>query len=302
MEKISVLLTTYNGEKTIEKTIRSILDQEGINRDFEVELIVVDDCSTDRTVSIVRQFDCLLYLNEENSGGPNKGRNTALRAATGDYICIADQDDVWKKHKLKTMLPFLKEVPVVTSGYRLVNTKDGKEEVRVRKTGEKFVFYEKNKTFLSKLSKSLKGQQTYLGSIIYRSELKNILFEENFGMVDFDWILRLFHQRTSIEVCSALYVRYVDGNNLSRNENYRRKDFYYSLFTIEEYENDYPSEVAICYRKLHGSRARYYYLMGNMKKARFFFRKAQFNPKNVFYYLTTFAGHTFVKKHFNVFG
>lgn len=302
MKKISVLLTTFNGEKTIEKTIRSILDQEGINREFEIELIVVDDCSTDHTVSIVRQFECLFFQNEYNSGGPNKGRNVGLGISTGDYICIADQDDIWKKHKLKSLLPYLEEVPIVTSGYRLINTKDGKEILRMNRSKEDFVFYEENKTFLSKLIKSSKGQQTYLGSIIFRKELKNILFEENFGMVDFDWVLRLFHQRTSIEVCAALYVRQVDGKNLSRNEDYRRKDFYYSLLTIEGYEHFYPSEVALCYKKLHGSRARYYYLIGNMKKARFFFRKAQINLKNIFYYLTTFVGHRLVKKHFNVFG
>jgi glycosyltransferase involved in cell wall biosynthesis len=302
MKKISVILTTYNGEKTIRRTIDSILGQEGIGVEFKIELIVIDDCSNDNTFSILEKYECILIRNDNNSGGPNKGRNKGLQLATGDYICIADQDDIWKKNKIKTMLPYLDSAPIITSGYEVIDVNRNKVTKRNKSTSSEYVFFEKNQTFIKRLTKSLLGQNTYLGSIIYSHKLKDILFEEHFGMVDFDWILRLFHQQTSIEVCQALYERIVDGSNLSLNSTYRKYDFFYSLMTLEQYEELYPSEVLYGYKKINGSRARYYYLIGNMKKARFYFLRSPLNFKTVFYYITSFAGSKLVKKHFNVFG
>ena len=141
-----------------------------------------------------------------------------------------------------------------------------------------------------------------MGAIIYKNELKHICFEETFGVTDYDWILRLFHQRNSVEVCKMLYTRRISGKNLSLDEEYRRKDFYYSLSFIERYADKYAREVKTAYLKIHGSRARYYYLVGNMKKARFYFLRANLNWKTLLYYITTFVGSSWVKKHFNVFG
>ena len=302
MEIISVILTTYNLEKYIQRTIQSILNQRGIGREFELELIVVDDCSTDNTIEILKRNNINYLSTKKNSGGPNKGRNIGLKAASGDYICISDHDDEWKENKIISLLPYLERVPIVTSGYTLIDMTTGKKTERICRNKESFIFYDRNITYQSKLAKSLGGQNTFLGSIIYRSELKDILFEETFGVVDFDWIIRLFHQNSSIEVCDSLYNRYVDGSNLSLKESYRRKDFDYSLMFIKQYENLYPKEVRISYRKIHGTMARYYYLMNNMKKARFYFAKSGFSWKIFTYYMTTYFGSSFIKKKFKVFG
>ena len=137
---------------------------------------------------------------------------------------------------------------------------------------------------------------------MFSRELEDVSFEEHFGMVDYDWYLRLFHEQDSIEVCRPLYTRYVEGSNLSLNESYRAKDFYYSLMFIERYLDQYPKEVQAAYKRIHGSRARYYYLIGNMKRARFFFRKAGFSLKTMAYILTSYWGADFVRKKFNIFG
>lgn len=302
MKKVSVILTTYNSAGTIETTLQTILNQRGVNAIFELEVVVVDDCSSDQTWDILGKSAVSRFRTERNSGGPNTGRNIGLNVASGDYICIADHDDSWENHRLVSLLPYLEKAPIVTSGYTLVDEVKNKNIVRKNSSDASHLFFSKNETFLKKLTKSLSGQNTYLGSIIFRKELKHILFEEHFGMVDFDWILRMFHQQESIEVCDSLYTRYVTDQNLSLNEAYRIKDFYYSLMQIESYENLYPREVSLAYRKIHGSRARYYYLMGNMKKARFYFKRSGWNLVTLLYYLTTFAGSGFVKKRFNVFG
>lgn len=302
MQLVSVIIATFNGEKTLERKLISILKQDGLNRLFKLEIIVVDDCSTDSTVAIASKYPCRILSTTTNSGGPNKGRNMGLKSALGDYICIADQDDVWELHKLVTLLPYLERAKIVSSGYTLIDNLHNKTERRVKESPQGFINYAPNETFLKKLERSLNSQNTYLGSLIFHKSLASIHFEERFGMVDYDWLLRLFHNQASIEVCQSLHTRYVNGNNLSLKENYRKADFYYSLLSIEEFEEKYPRQVAKSYKKIHGSRARYYYLVGKMDKARFFFRQSNWNLKTLLYIITSYLGSNSVKKNFNVFG
>jgi glycosyltransferase involved in cell wall biosynthesis len=302
MKKVSVILTSYNAEKTIATTIHSILNQDRINRDFELELIVVDDCSDDTTRDIVKKFDVVLLKTDHNSGGPNKGRNIGLKHATGDYFCIADHDDVWEKNMIISVLPYLEKAPIVSTGYTVIDHMHDKHMVRVGDTNKNFLYFPKNKTFTDLMLRSLKKQNVYMGSLFFTEKLKSTFFEEHFGMIDFDWVLRLFHNNDSIEVCKSLYNRHVWKDNLSLNETYRKKDFYYSLMFIESYEDQYPSLVRKAYKRVHGSRARYYYVTGNMKKARFYFLKSEWGIKSFLYYVTSFVGSGLVKKHFHIFG
>jgi len=154
-------------------------NQEGIGTAFDLEIIVVDDCSKDGTVDILKKNEVIYLSTGENSGGPNKGRNMGLEIATGDYICIADHDDEWKPHKIITLIPYLEKVPIVTSGYSVIDNKDNSTTERVAKTSnpnQNYISYNKNITFRGKLAKSWEGQNIYIGSIIYRSELKGNLF------------------------------------------------------------------------------------------------------------------------------
>jgi len=267
-----------------------------------MEVFVADDCSTDDTPQIVGEFDCKFISTETNTGGPNRGRNLALKQATGDAICIVDHDDIWKQDKLVTQLPCLEKAPIVTSAYEIINTQSNKTTDTLRQTDEKETMYAEGATFLAKLTKSLKGQNTYLGTILYSSSLKHILFEEKYGMVDFDWVLQLFHQQKSIELNKITYTRFVDGANLSLNANYRDKDYKHSLQFIQQYEQQFPQEVALARKRINGSRARYFYLIDNMPKAREYFLKSPLNLKTVLYYLTSFYGADWVKERFNVFG
>jgi glycosyltransferase involved in cell wall biosynthesis len=108
MITVSVIITTYNSARTIENTILSVLGQDGIDSEFKVTLIVVDDKSTDNTIEIIKKFTGLIYqVNDFNSGGPNAGRNKGLAMAKGDFITFLDHDDVWKKDKLTKQLRLL---------------------------------------------------------------------------------------------------------------------------------------------------------------------------------------------------
>ena len=93
-------MTTYNGEKYIREQIDSILSQS-----YPLyELIIQDDCSTDSTPAICREYEekypiVHFYENERNLGFNDNFRTAAMRA-TGDYIALSDQDDVWFPEKI----------------------------------------------------------------------------------------------------------------------------------------------------------------------------------------------------------
>jgi glycosyltransferase involved in cell wall biosynthesis len=301
MIKVSVILTTYNSENKIQEVIDSIHKQEGRDELFELELLVVDDCSTDATQDILLKNNINFQFTSKNTGGPNHGRNIALSICTGNYICIADHDDIWFSNKIIQLLAVVDLAPIISSGYILSDKSLTKEVSRVNNSAG-YILYEKNKTFISKLTKSKVGQQTYLGSIMFCSSLKYILFEEQYGMIDFDWVLKLFNNQKSVEVCNALYLRKVDGSNLSLNQQYRINDYQYSLQSIDKYKSEYEKEVKLAERRINGSMGRYYYLIGNMRLARVYFLKSSLELKTILYLITTFVGSKIVKRYFKIFG
>jgi glycosyltransferase involved in cell wall biosynthesis len=304
MIKISIILTTYNSENQLQEVINSIKNQEGQGELFDIELLVVDDCSTDHTTDLLRSNDISYLSTVKNSGGPNQGRNIALNKCTGDFICIADHDDIWFANRIKKLLSVSYLAPIVTSGYILSDSSISKEIVRVSRAldEKKYIEYEKNETFFRKLTKSKLGQQTYLGSILFHSSLKHILFEEEYGMIDFDWVLKLFYNQKSVEVCNTLYLRKVEGDNLSLNEQYRINDYHYSLKTISAYRSKHSVLVECSEKRINGSIGRYYYLMGNMKLARKYLLKSTVELKTILYLITTFVGSKIVKRYFKIFG
>lgn len=98
---ISVCMATYNGASYIKQQIESILSQLGEND----ELIISDDLSTDDTVRMILEFrDDRIKLVEGKKQGIIKNFENALKAASGDYIFLSDQDDVWISGKVDAVI------------------------------------------------------------------------------------------------------------------------------------------------------------------------------------------------------
>lgn len=303
MIKVSVIVTTFNSEKSIAKTLASVRNQDGKGTLFDLEIIVVDDCSIDRTADVLLECNITTYyITPSNSGGPNRGRNIGLRNTTGDYICFIDHDDTWEPQKLKLQLEAAKYAPIISCAYRVTNAVSGFMSV-IGNGNVPYRMFQSNETFLKKLSKEKKSvQHTYLSTLMIHKDLKDVYFEEYFGMIDYDWTLRLFENKTSVEIPISLVSRFVNKDNLSLNYEYRKRDYYFSLMCLETYEKKYPHEVSLAHKRINGSRARYYYLMGEMSESRKFLMKAMPGFKEIFYYLTTFFGSRWVKKRFIIFG
>ena len=194
--------------------------------------------------------------------------------------------------------------PIISSGYTLVDNLNQRKIDRVNFTNseKEYIFYPKNSSFLSKLSKHNHKQNLYLGSLMINKKLKKIKFEEKYGMVDYDWILKILHENSSVEICASLYQRIVKRNNLSLNINYRKNDFKITYNIMNYYKSTFSRQAKIGIKNLNGSYARFFYLIGDMRNARKYFFKSNINFKTFLYIITTFIGSKFIKKRFNVFG
>lgn len=106
---VSIITPTYNSEKFIEDTIKSVLEQNYTNW----EMIIVDDCSKDKTVEFVENLvkgnkNFKLISLKENVGA-GVARNIAIKKAVGKYIAFLDSDDIWDEKKLEKQIKFMED-------------------------------------------------------------------------------------------------------------------------------------------------------------------------------------------------
>lgn len=121
---VSIITPCYNASQYISYTIDSVLNQTYANW----EMIIVDDCSTDNSSDIIKQFISgdtrIKYFKTDNpSGSPVLPRNIGIEKATGRYIAFLDSDDIWLPTKLEEQLKLFKDekTAVVFSNYEKMN-------------------------------------------------------------------------------------------------------------------------------------------------------------------------------------
>lgn len=105
---ISVVIPLYNKETSIAQSLRSVLQQE--SSDFEV--VIVDDGSTDDSVSVVESIqDSRIRLIKQENGGPSKARNTGVKNAKGEWILFLDADDELLQGAIGNFENFIDRIP-----------------------------------------------------------------------------------------------------------------------------------------------------------------------------------------------
>lgn len=104
---VSVVIPVYNRENTILRAVRSVLRQTYSN----IEIIVVDDCSTDSTVSVINSCDDkrVQLIALPHNHGANYARNRGIERARGEFIAFQDSDDEWMEDKLDKQIRYLTE-------------------------------------------------------------------------------------------------------------------------------------------------------------------------------------------------
>ena len=236
---VSVIITTYNRAGYIKKAVESILTQTYKN----IEIIIVDDCSSDGTSKIIsglsKEESRIIAITNETNFGNTKSANTGIEKSKGKYIARLDDDDVWcRADKLEKQVDFLEKNPeyaLVGGGIIKIN-KDGKEIVRY--------LFSKNDEDIRKII--LADNAFAHSTVLYR---RNIFeraggYDEQFAYLeDRDLWLKLgrLSKFYNFQEFFAYYLdhEYDNPDYVTRNNRTRRR-INLNIKLIKKYRNDYP--------------------------------------------------------------
>lgn len=135
--KLSVITVVYNGEETIERAIRSVIEQENI----EIEYIIVDGDSTDRTMEHVRKYAShIAKIVSEPDQGIYDAMNKGSRLATGDIIAFLNSDDWYEKNILQDVITVFdnNDIDILCGDARIVNKYGNR--IRIAKLDRRTIF------------------------------------------------------------------------------------------------------------------------------------------------------------------
>ena len=121
---VSIAMCTYNGEKYLRGQLDSIIGQTYKN----LEIIIVDDGSKDATMHILNTYASIdnrikIFQNEKNLGFV-QNFSKAISLCNGDFIALADQDDIWKKNKIEVFINEIGENTLIYSDAQLMDEND----------------------------------------------------------------------------------------------------------------------------------------------------------------------------------
>lgn len=222
---ISVIIPNYNYGRYLGQAIDSVLGQTYKN----VQLIVVDNESTDNSVEIADRYGEALTLIRKPHGGVSSARNLGLAQATGEYICFLDSDDTWLPEKLASQLEALHSTNagVVYAGVNLCDQKMKKEAVlkpKYRgKCADKFLKYPTSAIILLGCSNAMIKREIAFKVGGFNTSL-------HFS-ADWDYFRR---------ICDLTEAEYIDDFLV----NYRRHQKSMSSGSLLDFYQD--NELAIC--------------------------------------------------------
>lgn len=211
--RISVCIATYNGEEYIFEQIKSILKQIKEND----EIIVVDDCSKDKTVDIIKKISdkrIRIYINDINLG-VNKNFEKAILKSKNEYIFLSDQDDIWIDNRVEFMMEELlkKDVNVVAGNSLFINKNGEKIDYDIRRLRD----VESNSA-IKNLVKIFKGNAAYYGCAMgFNRDLLKIVVPIPQYVESHDlWIAKAGITTNSIKhINENVVIRRLHGNNAS---------------------------------------------------------------------------------------
>lgn len=231
---ISVIIPCYNAESYIADAIESVIIQSFTNW----EIIVVDDCSTDNSVAVIKRYCSqdhrIKYLRTAcSSGSPTLPRNIGIEHSRGRYIAFLDSDDLWLPRKLEEQMKCIakKEVAIVFSNYEKMDW-DGRRNKRriiapslvdyyqllkgncigcltalydTEKVGKlyfKNVKHEDCVLWLSILRKGYKAQNTNTVTALYRVGNKSVS-SNKLKLLSWQW--NILRKEEGLSFCQASY-------------------------------------------------------------------------------------------------
>lgn len=207
MQKVQVLLSSYNGEKYIKNQIESILKQE----DVEVSLLIRDDGSNDKTLDIIEKMakenKNISYYQGENIGVAKSFMNLVNKAKEADYYAFADQDDIWMPKKIISAIKKLENVKdkpsLYISALEIVDEK--LDTIEIKKVSGNF-------TFEGEMIKNFAVGCT----MVFNKELCNILkkYNPSYIIMHDSWITRVCYAiGGNVIIDDNTYIKYRQHQN-----------------------------------------------------------------------------------------
>ena len=211
--KISVIVAAYNTEKYIQKCMDSLINQTYKN----IEIIVVDDASTDGTLKILESYKKKIKIikNEENKGQAY-ARNRALEIATGEYIGFVDSDDYIDLNYYEEMMKQIKE-----------------EDSDLAICDIKMVYENENKTTispgcegkLSKINLINNGLAASPCNKLFKKELLKYSFEEGKINEDIAVVIPAMMESKKVSYAKNVYYYYIQRKGSTQNSRFSKKRF-----------------------------------------------------------------------------
>ena len=213
---ISIIIPCFNAEKTLEKCLESVVQQSYAN----LEIIIIDDGSTDETSLIYNKFQSnderILVLKQQNSG-VSKARNTGVKAATGDYICFVDSDDWAELNYCSELYSLLvgenADISIVEASYE-----DENGNVLCSKPISDEKIFDGNRALVL-LLEDQEIQSHPWGKLFKADLLRNVHFPENLKCFeDYSTLFKIFNKAVKVIKSNEKLYHYIQReDSLSHN-------------------------------------------------------------------------------------
>jgi glycosyltransferase involved in cell wall biosynthesis len=274
---VSVIVPVYNGVDYLEEAVKSVLSQTYT----DVELILVDDCSTDDSRDLIQQLAStdprVQYQFAAENGGPARSRNIGMAKASGGLIAFLDADDVWLPKKLEIQVQAFaesEEIGLICTNTRLLI--DGAAEPHGQLKEKEICNGNVSlKTYV------LDGVPIATSSVMIRKECIETCgeFQDSYRIID-DYVMWLrICQRYHIRILRDPLVLYrVHGNNISKDRLVCREEklavFEAEILSNKELTESLGQEFLILVQKKYCALGRSYAKKGRIPEARAAYDKA----------------------------
>lgn len=251
-KKLNVVLVTYNQAKFIRQTLESVLNQQTV---FNYNIIVADDCSTDDTVSIIKQMEQqteipFVYLPNDHNLGIMQNYKRAFEVCDAEYIAIMEGDDLWTdKLRLQKHIYFLDghwECAMSFNQYVVKNFEEGTAFIQPKFPDSK------DKKYFKYLDGHDLAYTNYIGNFstcVYRSSVLKSLPEQMFSMKGYDWLTNIMVSRMGYVACliqpMSIYRVHSHGTWSSQNDKEKNLAIIEAIEIYDEYtDKEFTSEFA----------------------------------------------------------
>ena len=223
---ISIIMSCYNAEKTVARAIQSVLNQT--YQDFE--LIIVNDCSTDNSEQVIRQFtdSRIKLINHSENKGAGLARRTAINNMSGDYMTFLDADDYLKENCLETYINNIGDCDILSSGYICVDGDTIFEIIPDKELHEGKDRFKHNK----------QDTKRFMNMMLIKSSLwNNVIYSSRRYIEDTPTLVQIIYYANKIQILNyAGYYYTQNSNSLIHSADTIKDTIYLALCAMDNYK------------------------------------------------------------------